>query len=222
MRQNIEFGLRRTRQPGIPRLVRDVIDLVQLGGKESRLPTQISGGERQRVALARSLVLAPEVLLLDEPLSALDPNLRKQLRSELKSLQRRVGITFLFVTHDKEEALSLSDRIGVMQGGVLEQVGTPEDIYLRPRTRFVANFLGAVNWIKQTGVRPETVRVSTDPPGRPGTIVRSVFLGNCVQIEATLDDGQSLIAETQRLNGAFPPGARAHFSWHPADEIHCE
>ena len=112
--------------------VREALELVQLSGKEDRLPAQLSGGERQRVALARSLVLQPDVLLLDEPLSALDPNLRKQMRAELKSLQRRVGITFLFVTHDQEEALSMSDSIAVMNEGLLEQVGTPEDIYLRP------------------------------------------------------------------------------------------
>ena len=116
MRDNVEFGLRRRAGNHIGDRVRDVLDLVQLAGKESRRPAQLSGGERQRVALARSLVLEPDVLLLDEPLSALDPNLRKQVRAELKAIQRRVGITFLFVTHDQEEALSLSDRLGVMIG----------------------------------------------------------------------------------------------------------
>ena len=133
MRDNIEFGLRRRAGNHIDQRVRDVLDLVQLTGKESRCPAQLSGGERQRVALARSLVLEPDVLLLDEPLSALDPNLRKQVRAELKDIQRRVGITFLFVTHDQEEALSLSDRLGVMNKGRLEQLGTPEEIYLRPQ-----------------------------------------------------------------------------------------
>ncbi len=219
VQENVEFGPRRTGQSDILRRVREVIELVQLAGKETRLPAQISGGERQRVALARSLVLAPDVLLLDEPLSALDPNLRKQLRSELKSLQRRVEITFLFVTHDQEEALSLSDRIGVMHAGVLEQVGTPEEIYLHPATRFVASFLGAMNWVAGVGVRPESVRICADPPGKPGTILHSTFLGNCLQIEARLDDGSSLIAETSRLNGVFHPGDRAHFRWETADEL---
>src|SRR5690349_798603 len=125
VQQNVEFGLRRRSENHVDKRVREVLELVQLTGKESRSPAQISGGERQRVALARSLVLAPDVLLLDEPLSALDPNLRKQVRAELKSLQRSVGITFLFVTHDQEEALSMSDRIAVMNAGELEQVGTP-------------------------------------------------------------------------------------------------
>ena len=137
---------------------------MQLGGKESRYPAQLSGGERQRVALARSLVLAPEVLLLDEPLAALDSKLRKQMRAELKELQGKVGVTFLFVTHDQEEALSLSDRIAVMNGGRIEQVGTPEEVYLRPRSRFVASFLGAVNWINGVGVRPEAIQLAAAPP----------------------------------------------------------
>lgn len=218
VQRNVEFGLRRSGQSDIPRRVRDVLELVQLTGKEARLPSQISGGERQRVALARSLVLAPEVLLLDEPLSALDPNLRKQLRSELKALQRRVGITFLFVTHDQEEALSMSDRIGVMHAGVLEQVGTPEDIYLRPRTRFVASFLGAMNWFGNLGIRPEAVRIHRDSAPN-AAVLRSTFLGNCLQVEAQLDDGRSILAETSRLDGSLTPGDRVRVSWQPTDEL---
>ncbi len=162
VQDNVEFGLRRRGENNIAARVREAIEMVQLTGKESRKPAELSGGERQRAALARSLVLAPDVLLLDEPLSALDPALRKQVRAELKSLQRRVGITFLFVTHDQEEALSMSDRIGVMNQGRLEQVGTPEEIYLRPRSRFVASFLGAINWINGIGVRPEATRYRQD------------------------------------------------------------
>ena len=133
---------------------------MRLEAKASRKPSELSGGERQRVALARAIVLQPDVLLLDEPLSALDPQLRKQVRSELRDLQRRVGVTFLFVTHDQEEALSMSDQIAVMNAGALEQVGTPREIYARPRTRFVADFLGAMNWIDGIGVRPEAVNIS--------------------------------------------------------------
>src|SRR5579871_6265004 len=127
VRGNIEFGLKRKRATDIAPKVAKVIEQVQLIGKESRKPAELSGGERQRVALARSLVLAADVLLLDEPLSALDPLLRKQVRGELKDLQRHVGITFLFVTHDQEEALSMSDRMAVMNRGVIEQIGTPEE-----------------------------------------------------------------------------------------------
>src|ERR1700730_8729721 len=187
VQQNVECGLRRKAQDHIAKRVREVLELVQLTGKEARRPSEISGGERQRVALARSLVLAPDVLLLDEPLSALDPNLRKQVRAELKNIQRRVGITFLFVTHDQEEALSMSDRVAVMHAGVLEQTGTPEEIYLRPSTRFVASFLGAVNWINNVGVRPEVTRLAKQAPDRqvrshPATVVHGTFLGNCVHI----------------------------------------
>jgi ABC-type Fe3+/spermidine/putrescine transport system ATPase subunit len=130
----------------------------RLTGKETRRPAQLSGGERQRVALARSLVLQPDVLLLDEPLAALDPKLRKQMRIELKAMQRRAGVTFLLVTHDQEEALSMSDCLAVMNEGRIEQVGSPEDVYLRPQSRFVAGFLGAVNWIGGRAC-PESVRL---------------------------------------------------------------
>jgi ABC-type Fe3+/spermidine/putrescine transport system ATPase subunit len=224
VRENIEFGLRRRPGNAIGDRVRKVLDLVQLEGKESRRPAQLSGGERQRVALARSLVLEPDVLLLDEPLSALDPNLRKQVRAELKAIQRRVGITFLFVTHDQEEALSLSDRLAVMNQGRLEQVGTPEETYLRPRTRFVASFLGAVNWIGGVGVRPEALRIAREPSrnghrSQPATIVQSTFLGNCVHVETRLSDGAPAVVEISRLGETFAPGEQVHLWWQPADEL---
>ena len=223
VQQNVEFGLRRRSENDIARRVREVLELVQLAGKESRLPSAISGGERQRVALARSLVLAPEVLLLDEPLSALDPNLRKQVRAELKDIQRRVGITFLFVTHDQEEALSMSDRLGVMSGGELQQVGTPQDVYLRPCTRFVASFLGAVNWINGSGVRPEATRISKQSPtgfvSRTATVVQTTFLGNCVHVEARCQTGETVVAEVSRLGEPFAPGDPVHVWWQPADEL---
>jgi ABC-type Fe3+/spermidine/putrescine transport system ATPase subunit len=135
------------------------LELVGLTGKETRRPAQLSGGERQRVALARSLVLQPDVLLLDEPLAALDPKLRQQMRVELKAMQRQAGVTFLLVTHDQQEALSMSDHLAVMNEGRIEQVGPPEDVYLRPRSRFAAGFLGAINWISGAGIRPEAVRL---------------------------------------------------------------
>ena len=164
--QNVAFGLRRRglAKSLILKKVEEILALVELQGKEQRLPNQISGGERQRVALARSLVLEPKVLLLDEPLSALDPKLRRQMRRELKDLQRRVGITFLFITHDQEEALSMSDRIAVINRGSIEQIGSPQDVYRCPASKFVAEFLGDVNWIQGVGVRPEAMKVSRQPP----------------------------------------------------------
>ncbi|HEX5230465.1 MAG TPA: ABC transporter ATP-binding protein [Bryobacteraceae bacterium] len=224
VRENVAFGLRRRASDRIQHRVRGVLDLLQLAGKESRRPAQLSGGERQRVALARSLVLEPDVLLLDEPLSALDPNLRKQVRAELKEIQRRVGIAFLFVTHDQEEALSLADRLGVMNQGRLEQVGAPEEIYLRPKTRFVASFLGAVNWIGDVGVRPEAVRIARGAAANGGGVRRakvleSTFLGNCVHLNARLESGEAVVVETSRLGETFAPGEEVHLSWDPADEL---
>ncbi|HME07341.1 MAG TPA: ABC transporter ATP-binding protein [Bryobacteraceae bacterium] len=228
VQQNVEFGLRRHGvRNDLSKRVRDVLELVQLGGKESRLPAQISGGERQRVALARSLVLAPDVLLLDEPLSALDPNLRKQVRAELKSLQRSVGITFLFVTHDQEEALSLSDRMALLSGGRLEQLGSPEELYLRPRTRFVAAFLGSVNWIDGVGVRPEAVRLSTQAPdaaarSRNVAVEQVQFLGNSIQVRARMESGEVIVAEVSRLQPACSPGDRLYAWWLPDEELRLE
>jgi spermidine/putrescine transport system ATP-binding protein len=221
---NIEFGLRRRGERDLASRVRQVLELVQLAGKESRLPAQLSGGERQRVALARSLVLAPDVLLLDEPLSALDPNLRKQVRAELKSLQRRVGITFVIVTHDQEEALSMSDRIAVMHRGRLDQVGTPEEIYLRPRTRFVAEFMGAMNWIDGIGVRPESTRLAREAPGngaraKAARIENAVFLGNCLHIETRLASGELATVEVRRAAESYAVGEPVHVWWHAADEM---
>jgi spermidine/putrescine transport system ATP-binding protein len=144
---NIAFGLRRHRVPKdeLERRVQQAIALVELHGLGKRRPNQLSGGQQQRVALARALVLSPAVLLLDEPLGALDAKIRKQLRVELKAVQEEVGITFVFVTHDQEEALSMSDRLAVMNRGRIEQVGTPSEVYENPATVFVADFLGVSN-----------------------------------------------------------------------------
>ncbi len=144
---NIAFGLRMKRLPGaeITARVDRAAELLALGGLLARRPDALSGGQRQRVAVARALVCEPKVLLLDEPLSALDARLRAQVRGELRTLQRRLGMTFVFVTHDQEEALTLSDRVAVMHAGRLEQIGSPEEIYGRPRNRFVAGFIGEAN-----------------------------------------------------------------------------
>ena len=148
------------------------------------------------------------------------------MRVELKELQRRVGITFLFVTHDQEEAMSMSDSIAVMNQGRVEQVCTPEEVYLRPATRFVAGFLGAVNWIDGIGVRPETTRLSrTGPvngyPSMPATVTRTVFLGDCIQVAARLGTGEEAIAQVPRpeTNGGFNRGETVHVWWTHDDEM---
>ncbi len=145
--ENVAFGMRYQKVPkvDIRRRVAEVLALVQLKGYEERRTTQLSGGQQQRVALARAIILNPKVLLLDEPLGALDARLRKDLQVELKTLQQELGITFVYVTHDQEEALTMSDRLAVMNGGKVEQVGTPQEVYDAPETRFVAEFLGVSN-----------------------------------------------------------------------------
>ncbi|MBS1888507.1 MAG: ABC transporter ATP-binding protein [Actinobacteria bacterium] len=147
---NVEFGLKRKRvpKPEIAIRVREALELVRLTGRERSRPAELSGGQRQRVALARALVNRPAVLLLDEPLGALDLQLRREMQVELKEIKREVGITFVYVTHDQEEALALSDRIAVMNHGVIEQCGTPEDVYEEPVKPFVAGFIGISNLIK--------------------------------------------------------------------------
>ena len=226
--ENVAFGLERKRghsRATIASKVKQVLDLVQLANKEGRLPNQISGGERQRVALARSLVLEPKVLLLDEPLSALDPKLRRQMRHELKLIQRRVGVAFLFITHDQEEALSLSDRIAVMSQGRLEQTGTPEAVYRTPASRFAAEFVGSVNWFGGVGIRPEATRVSRQQPVdaahcAQATVEARAYLGNCVHLMAKLPDGSNWIAELPQQHCDFQPGESVHVWWHPEDEFH--
>ena len=152
--ENVAFGLRRRKvaKAEIKRRVGEMLELVQLTGRDKDKPSALSGGQRQRVALARALVNRPAVLLLDEPLAALDLKLRKAMQVELKRIQREVGITFVFVTHDQEEALTMSDRIAVMSGGKVHQCGTPEDIYERPATRCVAEFIGTANLMTGTYV----------------------------------------------------------------------
>ena len=144
---NVAYGLKMKKVPKteIARRVKEIMALVQLTGFEERYPSQLSGGQKQRVAIARALINRPRVLLLDEPLGALDLKLRKEMQLELKRLQRKLNITFIYVTHDQEEALTMSDRIAVMHDGILDQLGTPEEIYEQPRTKFVATFIGETN-----------------------------------------------------------------------------
>ena len=166
--ENVGFGLRRRKveRSEIVRRVGEALDLVRLEGFERRRPTQLSGGQQQRVALARALVNRPSVLLLDEPLGALDLKLRRQLQIELKRIQADVGITFVYVTHDQEEALTMSDRIAVMHAGRIEQLGTPEELYDRPATRFVADFIGSTNLLRGVIESDGSIRLSSGEIGR--------------------------------------------------------
>jgi spermidine/putrescine transport system ATP-binding protein len=165
--QNVAFGLemKHTPQDDARQRVTEALAMVRLPGMEKRYPKQLSGGQQQRVALARALVNRPKVLLLDEPLGALDLKLRKEMQLELKTLQREVGITFVYVTHDQEEALTMSDRIAVMSAGKALQVGTPTEIYERPNCRFVADFIGETNFLPGTFVGREGKRATVDCGG---------------------------------------------------------
>ena len=221
---NVEFGLRERRvvNPSVKAMA--ALEMVQLGGKRDQFPAQLSGGERQRVALARSLVLEPQLLLLDEPLAALDPGLRGQMRSELQAMQRKTGITFLLVTHDQEEALSLSTRLAVMNAGRVEQFGTPEDVYHRPATRFVAGFLGPVNWFHDVGVRPEFTRISTTAPPADCASVRatlesSQFLGHLTHLHLRLETGVLVMAHASPDVSQPSEGQPLWLHWNPRHEI---
>lgn len=148
--QNIAYGLRvqKVSKQEQERRVREALALVRLSGYEKRMPSQLSGGQRQRVAIARAVVLQPKILLLDEPLGALDLKLRQEMQKELKQLQQQLGITFIYITHDQEEALNMSSRIVIMRSGIVEQIGTPEDVYERPQTLFAADFIGQSNLLE--------------------------------------------------------------------------
>ncbi|WP_081894708.1 ABC transporter ATP-binding protein [Ruegeria halocynthiae] len=203
---NVAFGLERLgegRKAAKQRAL-EMLDMVQLTGFEYRLANELSGGQQQRVALARALAPRPRILLLDEPLSALDLKLRRGMQSELKRLQRATGITFVLVTHDQEEALSMSDRIAVMSDGKLLQVGAPLDIYDAPRNRFVAEFVGEANVLpgRMLGlaspygaIRPERVIVRQGGAGScPGRVLSVVFVGSVAEVEIQLNTGQEVKA----------------------------
>jgi len=217
---NVAYGLtvRKVPKPDRERRVTEALRMVRLEGYERRKPSQLSGGQRQRVALARALVNRPRVLLLDEPLGALDLKLREEMQIELHQIQQEVGITFIYVTHDQEEALTMSDRIAVFSQGRIEQIGAPADVYERPATRFVAGFVGTSNLIGgdtavaitgQPGlftVRPEKIRlaepgtpVGEDEYGAPGVIRSVVYLGPDTRYHVALDAGGELVVTQQNL-----------------------
>jgi putative spermidine/putrescine transport system ATP-binding protein len=216
--QNVGYGLmvRRVRKAERTQRVREALAMVRLEGFERRRPAQLSGGQRQRVALARALVNRPKVLLLDEPLGALDLKLRHEMQVELKQIQREVGITFVFVTHDQDEALTMSDRVAVFNAGRIEQVGTPAEVYEHPATAFVAGFVGTSNLLEGeaaeliTGerglfsIRPEKIRIAApgDPAGpdevsAPGRVAEVVYAGGHTRFLVDLEAGSRLTAVRQ-------------------------
>ena len=222
--ENVLFplGVRKIGGAEADRLARDALKLVRLDGLEARRPSQLSGGQQQRVALARAVVFKPDILLLDEPLGALDRKLREELQVELKQLQRTLGVTTLLVTHDQEEALSLSDRIMVLDKGRTQQVAAPTEAYLRPANRFVAEFLGIANFVdlpdgRQGVVRPERVRLSAGEQGKAARVVEAIYLGQMVRYHLALDDNRSLVAAVPFLGVAHAPGERISVSWESAD-----
>ena len=219
--ENVGYGLtiRKVPRPDRERRVGEALAMVRLSGYERRRPAQLSGGQRQRVALARALVNRPRVLLLDEPLGALDLKLREEMQLELKAIQRDVGITFVYVTHDQEEALTMSDRLAVFNRGRIEQVGSPADMYERPTTAFVAGFVGTSNLLRGEAsrelagedglftVRPEKIRlaepgaaVADGEVGADGTIRDVVYLGPDTRYIVALDAGSELMVTEQNLN----------------------
>jgi putative spermidine/putrescine transport system ATP-binding protein len=207
--QNIEYGLRIRKVSKRQRAQRreEALEMVRLPGYGARKPGELSGGQRQRVALARAIVNRPRVLLLDEPLGALDLKLREQMQVELKRIQNAVGITFLYVTHDQDEALTMSDRIAVFNQGRIEQVGTPEEVYERPATPFVSGFVGTSNVLEREGrrftIRPEKVRLLEAGESRDGLVIERgvisniAYAGPITRYEVELDAGGKLQAVRQ-------------------------
>ena len=235
VRENVEYGLRVKRVPRAERRARaaEALGTVRLDGFGERKPAQLSGGQRQRVALARALVNRPKVLLLDEPLGALDLKLRLAMQTELKQIQRDVGITFLFVTHDQDEALTMSDRIAVFNEGRIEQVGTPVEVYEKPASPFVAGFVGTSNLLRGRSaetvlgrdgtysIRPEKIRIDADlshaaPAGEvaaTGTVTAVVYAGASVRYEVTLDAGGALAVVRQNSEPVEFPDSRVRLTW---------
>lgn len=200
--------------------VAEMLDLVQLQGLESRLPAQLSGGQQQRVALARALAFSPPVLLLDEPLGALDRKLRIEVQAQLKDLHRRVGTTFIYVTHDQDEALSMSDRVVIMRAGRIEQVGTPEELYTRPKTEFAASFLGKSNFLRRDGrlwsVRPERIDLLAKGAGRVQGRVQSLsYFGPLLKYRIETAEHGALEVDVDAWRGgpALPEGTEVGLDW---------
>ena len=233
VRENVSYGLM---VKGVPKAKRykeaeSLLELIKLGGYGERTPAQLSGGQRQRVALARALINKPRVLLLDEPLGALDLKLREQMQDELKTLQKSLGITFVFVTHDQSEALSMSDQVAVMNEGQVIQVGTPQEIYRHPRTRFVADFVGSSNILspdlsaasggdtKWSSLRPESVFLTETGKGRiDGNLKAIRYLGATKHVTVVVPGGKI----TSQVSADFPlppVDSKVSLMW-PSEALH--
>src|SRR5215212_4455524 len=229
--ENVEYGLRiaKTGKEERTRRASEALEMVRLGGYEKRRPGQLSGGQRQRVALARALVNRPRVLLLDEPLGALDLKLRQQMQYELRTIRGEVGITFVYVTHDQEEALTMSDRMAVFADGRIEQVGPPAEVYEHPVNEFVAGFVGVSNIVERDGkrftIRPEKVRILEGSDGANGLhvedgVVSDVsYVGMVTRYVVELDEGGELQVVRQNLEMSSQEalgqrGRRVRVGWH--------
>ena len=223
---NVGYGLKIRKVPKaqIAERVERALRLVQLEEYGKRMPDQLSGGQKQRIAIARAVINEPKVLLLDEPLGALDLKLRRQMQLELKRLQKQLGITFIYITHDQEEAINMSDRIGVMHEGVLEQMGTPNEVYYRPRTSYVADFVGNANILHKNGetlaIRSENIRMDGESVcTQDAIVVEKSFAGGQLRILFRLSDGQLLTASRYGIDNDLQAGETVKIGWDAKDAV---
>lgn len=223
---NIAYGLKIRKVPKgeQKKKVEEILSLVQLSGYGKRYPSELSGGQKQRVAIARALVNNPKVLLLDEPLGALDLQLRRQMQMELKRLQKKLGITFIYITHDQEEAINMSDRIAVMNQGVFEQIGTPNDIYNHPQTAYVAQFVGNANIFHHEGkayaIRSEHVLFSAKQEyPYQGVVKEKSFAGGQLRLLMELRDGQQITASRHGIDVDVSEGDSVFLGWEDSHAV---
>ncbi len=223
---NVGYGLKIRKVPKaeIERKVEQALRLVQLEEYGKRMPDQLSGGQKQRIAIARAVINEPKVLLLDEPLGALDLKLRRQMQLELKRLQKQLGITFIYITHDQEEAINMSDRIGVMHEGVLEQLGTPNEVYYQPQTSYVADFVGNANILHKNGetfaIRSENILMNGEAVcTQEAVVVEKSFAGGQLRILFRLPDGQTLTASRYGIDNDLQPGQKVQIGWDAKDAV---
>lgn len=224
--ENVGYGLKIRKVPKaeIAQKVQEMLKLVQLEEYGKRMPDQLSGGQRQRIAIARALANEPKVLLLDEPLGALDLKLRRQMQLELKRLQKQLGITFIYITHDQEEAINMSDRIAVMNKGKLEQIGTPNEIYYRPQTSYVADFVGNANILHcgedTFAIRSENVLMNGEEPCvNEAVVVEKSFAGGQLRILFRLTDGQTITASRYGIDADIQVGSMIRIGWLPEHAV---